>query len=156
MQDKNNSDIHERFELFQAMQNHLKEKNLKSFIMDFSLRYIWHNVLHSYRQIKTTFTKSTSSVPWHHDFKECNQLWIDQYSNPNECTYDILDTKKLLDSVDLEIVEMLSLGKITKSQLPLNSKWNSLFNELSEWDKYRVMELYYPKVLSVNLIAKKK
>jgi cyclopropane fatty-acyl-phospholipid synthase-like methyltransferase len=156
LQDKNSSDLHERFELFQAMQSRLKEKNLKGYIMDFSLRYVWHTALHSYRRIKTSITKSTSSVPWHYDFKECDQLWIDQYSNPNELTYDILDTKELLESVNLEVVEMLSLGKIMKSKMPSNSKWHSLFNELSEWDKYRVMELFHPKALSVNLIAKMK
>ena len=157
LQSDNKSDTHERFELFQAMQKRLKKgKNIKNLIMDFSLRDIWHTVRPSYYFIKSSFTRSTTSVPWHYDFKECDQLWIDQYSNPNEFTYDILETKKLLESVDLEVFEMLSLGKITRSHLPSDSKWQSLFDELSEWDKYRIMELYYPKTNSVNVIAKKK
>ena len=156
LQKENKSDIHERFELFQAMQNRLKEKNLKGIILDFSLRDIWRFLYRSYYRINSIMTKSTSSVPWDYNFKECNQLWIDQYSNPNEFTYDILDTKRLLDAANLEIVDMLSLGRIKKNNLPSSSTWKILFNELSEWDKHRVMELYYPKTASVNLIAKKK
>jgi ubiquinone/menaquinone biosynthesis C-methylase UbiE len=157
LQNDNKSNIHERFELFQAMEKKLKEnRNIKNLIMDYSLRDIWHIFRPYYHSIKSSLTKSTNSVPWDYNFKECNQLWIDQYSNPNEFTYDIFETKKLLESVDLEIYEMLSLGKITRADLPSDLKWQSLFDELSEWNKHRVFELYYPNTTSVNVIAKKK
>mgnify|MGYP006095757685 CR=1 FL=1 len=157
LQNNDKSNIHERFELFQAMQKKLKKnRSVKNLIMDFSLRDIWHIVQPAYHLIKSSLTKSTTSVPWHYDFKECDQLWIDQYSNPNEFTYDIFDTKKLLESVDLEIFEMLSLGKINRADLPSDSNWQRLFDELSDWNKHRLMELYYPNTTSINLIAKKK
>ena len=115
---------------------------------------MWHLLRQPYNYCKSRLSNFAVSVPWNADFKECNQLWIDQYCNPNEFTYNILDTKELIDSANLEVVEMLSLGRIIKEDLPLI--WQNKFEKLDDWDKYRIMELFYPKTYSVNLIARKK
>ena len=71
----------------------------------------------------------------------------------NEKIYDILDTKELLEFANLEVVEMMSLGKVEPKILP--NEWMKLFDNLNQWDQFRIMELYKKKTVSVNLIAKK-
>jgi len=153
LQKEHNLDIKERFDLFDAMQKYLKHKNIKDYLLDFSPRYVWHLLRGTYNYYRSKLSNFAVSVPWHADFKECNQLWIDQYCNPNEFTYDIWETKELIESANLEVVEMLSLGKVNRNDLP--ELWYNKFEKLSKWDQYRIMELYYPKTYSVNLIAKK-
>lgn len=80
-------------------------------------------------------------------------MWIDQFSNPNEKIYDINETKELLEYANLEVVEMMSLGKVELEILPNN--WRKRFKNLSQWSQFRVMELYLEKTASVNLVAKK-
>jgi len=148
------TDLQEKFSLFKSMQDQNNKISIKNFIMGFSLRFIWRWFYQNVTQIKSHILKETEAVPWTSDFKKLNQLWIDQYNNPNEKLYDILETKHLLESANLEVVEMLSLGKIRINDLP--KRWLPLFNKLDKWSQYRVMELYYKNTGSVNLIARKK
>lgn len=123
-------------------------------IMGFSLRIMWRWSYRRYHEIKNRLFNKTNSIPWHHNFRKLNQLWVDSFSNPNEKAYDIWEAKKLVESANLEVVDMLSLGKIRKNDLPKN--WLPLFEKLDNWSQYRIMELFYPEVGSVNLIARKK
>ena len=93
-------------------------------------------------------------MPWTSEFNELNQLWVDQYSNPNEKTYDIWETKELFESANLEVLEMFSLGRINLEDLP--ELWRPQFLQLDIWTQYRLMELYYPDTGSIGALAKKK
>ncbi len=98
--------------------------------------------------------RPASSVPWTAEFKEPDQLWVDQYSNPHEKTYDIWEAKELFESANLEVLEMLSLGRANVEDLP--ESWRPLFMQLDTWSQFRLMELYYPNTGSIGALAKKK
>jgi SAM-dependent methyltransferase len=72
----------------------------------------------------------------------------------NEQTFDIWDAKNLLESADLEVVDMLSLGRVNIEDLP--ESWIPFFNKLDNWNKRRVMELYYPQTGSLGIVARKR
>lgn len=145
--------LNERFKLFRSFYKKNQVKSISDSIMDFSLRTIWHSCLKFYKFFFYKINNTSGPVPWHVNFKEFNQLWVDQYCNPNEKIYNIPDVKKLLDYANLEVVEMISLGKVELDILPI--EWKKRFTKLNQWDQFRIMELYKTKTVSVNLVAKK-
>jgi hypothetical protein len=145
--------LEQRYELFKAMQARLNHKNVKDIMMDASFRAVWHAVYRSYRGLKNRL-HTVGSQPWTAEFPEFGPLWVDSYSNPNERTYDIWEIKDLLESENLEVVEMFSLGKVNVQDLP--DSWMPLFNQLDTWSQRRVMELYYPQTGSLGAVAEKR
>ena len=153
LQEEDKGNIQQRFELFKSMQENRNKKNVKDMLMDFSLRIIWHWILYQYNAIKNRLSNTVDSSTWHANFDELNQLWIDHFCNPNEKSYDILETKDLIEFAGLEVVDMMSLGKVHKELIPMN--WESMFNKLDNWNQYRIMELLQKRTGSVNLVARK-
>jgi SAM-dependent methyltransferase len=146
--------LEERYALFKAMQKRLKHKSIKDRVMDASLRVVWHWIYKSHRSIRNRLSNTHAVVAYTEEFPEFNPLWIDAYSNPNEQTFDIWDAKNLLESADLEVVDMLSLGRVNIEDLP--EPWIPFFNKLDNWNKRRVMELYYPQTGSLGIVARKR
>lgn len=153
MQGEENDLLDERFKLFKSFYEKKHRKKIKDILLDFSLRTIWHSYLKLYKVLVHKINNTSPPVAWNTNFKILNQLWIDQFNNPNEKTYDILDTKELLEYANLKVVEMMSLGKVEIDILP--SEWKERFKNLSQWNQFRIMELYLEKTPSVNLVAKK-
>jgi ubiquinone/menaquinone biosynthesis C-methylase UbiE len=153
MEAEGNDLLDERFKLFRSFYKKKQRKSIKDILLDFSLRTIWHYYLKLYKALVHKINNTSGPVTWDTNFKILNQLWIDQFSNPNEKIYDIPATKELLEYANLEVVEMMSLGKVEINILP--SEWKERFKNLSQWSQFRIMELYLEKTPSVNLVAKK-
>ena len=138
--------------LFKAMQENPWQVRYP--FLDASPRLVLRWLRKTNRRFRDNGSEGTRSVPWTAEFKELSQLWIDQYSNPNEKTYDILEAKDLFDAADLEVVEMFSLGRPRVEDLP--PSWRPLFDELDSWSQFRFMELYYPSTGSIGALVRKK
>ena len=147
------SDLQQRFGLFKSMGDKQSARSLKATVLDFSLRSVWRWFYGTYSGLKARALKQSRSVAYTAKFTELNQLWIDQYSNPNEKLHDVWETKELLESAGLELVEMLSAGRVRMKDLPRH--WLPFFDRLDPWSQHRVMELYYPTIGSINLLARK-
>jgi|ERR1044071_4205053 SAM-dependent methyltransferase len=145
-------DLEQRFTLFRSLIDK-KGNNLVEALANISPKVIWQWFSSIYRQLKIKLTRRYDSIPWTADFRELNQLWIDQYAHPYEKTYDIWETKELIESANLEIVDMMYLGKIKIDDLP--EIWQPLFKKLDSWSQRRIMELYYPSDSSIYLWARK-
>ena len=149
-----NVSLEQRYALFKAMQARMNQRGVKDILMDASPRMAWRWIYRSYRGLKNRLSNNADSVPWTSEFPELSPLWVDQYSNPNERTYDIWEVKDLVESANLEVVEMYSLGKVRIHDLP--GLWRPLFDKLDVWTQRRVTELYPPNTGSVNLLARKR
>ena len=153
LQADDTGNLQQRFELFKALQDKLNDKNIKDYILDFSLRTMWRWFNAKYSEFKNKINKTSGAYPWHLRYDKLNQIWIDHFSNPNEKTYDIWETKELVEYAGLEVVDMMSLGKIRPQILP--DEWLMIMKNLNIWSQYRIMELISKEVGSVNFIARK-
>jgi SAM-dependent methyltransferase len=144
-------DLKQRFELYRSLMGK-KKNNLVESLANISPKLIWRWLSYTYRQLKMNLTRRYDSIPWTTDFRRLDQLWIDQYAHPYEKTYDMWETKQLIESANLEIVEMMYLGKIRIDDLP--ETWRPLFKKLDSWSQRRIMELYYPSASSIYLWAR--
>lgn len=145
-------DLHERFAMFKAMQHGLNGRTAR--YLDVSPRLALRWLRKNLQRFKSRGHVQASSVPWTAEFKELDQLWVDQFSNPHEKTYDIWEAKELFESANLEVLEMLSLGRANVEDLP--ESWRPHFMKLDTWSQFRLMELYYPNTGSIGALAKKK
>ena len=137
------SDDAERFKIYQALMKEFDSPNFWESIIDLSPRRVVRFIRSAMEKIKSSITSQGRSVPYHARFNTLNQLWLDSYCHPNEYVYDIWDFQNLLESANLEVVEMLSLGRIDLDDLP--ELWRPLIQRLPRFKQYRIMELYYPQ-----------
>ena len=144
--------LQQRFALFKALQREgLNRRGARYPYLDISPRAVLQWLRKTLRGFKR---RDVNSVPWTAEFKELDQLWIDQYNHPHEKTYDIWEAKELFESANLEVIEMFSLGLVAMQDLP--EMWRPLLAELDTWDQFRLMELYYPNTGSISALAKKR
>jgi hypothetical protein len=102
-------DLDQRFALYTSLKD---QQNLVEGLANISPRKVWQGIKKSYQVLIGAATKNYDSTPWTANFRELNQLWIDQFAHPYEKTYDIWETKDLLEAANLEVVEMLYLGRV--------------------------------------------
>ncbi len=147
-------DLQHRFALFKAMQRGLNRRTARHPYLDISPRLALRRLRKTLRRLKSRGNLQANSAPWTAEFKELNQLWVDQYGHPHEKTYDIWEAKELFESANLEVLEMFSLGRANVEDLP--ESWRPLFSQLDTWSQFRLMELYYPDTGSIGARARKK
>ncbi len=146
------ANLQQRFALFKALQGEgLNRRGARYPYLDISPRLVLRWLRRTIRRFKS---RDVNSVPWTAEFKELDQLWIDQYNHPHEKTYDIWEAKELFESANLEVIKMFSLGLVAMEDLP--EMWRPLLGELDTWSQFRLMELYYPNTGSISALARKK
>ena len=77
----------------------------------------------------------------------------DSYLTPIDVSFNTQDIKKLLEKNNLEILELLSLGRIDEKVLPRS--WIKPWKKLDFWNKVQIMEIINPSPTSWSLICRK-
>lgn len=72
-EDANNQD--ERFKLFRSFYEKRQSKSIKDFIIDFSLRTIWHSYLKLCKALVHKVNNTSPPITWDTNFKNLNQLF---------------------------------------------------------------------------------
>jgi SAM-dependent methyltransferase len=134
----NLSNYQNRFNYYDALMKHKKQKLLKRLFSKSPLDiYFWLKI--KWRNIKRRLNNTSWSPAWNESFNEPNAPWIDHFSHPCERAYEVPEIKELIEGSGFEVVKMLKQGKEFKKLIPL--EWDQRYKQLNKWDKYRLSEL---------------
>jgi len=80
--------------------------------------------------------------------------WVDQFCNPCERGYTVLEIKDLVESTGYKVEHMLSQG--ARGTFPIPQEWRPVYDKLDNWAKWRIDELmHYPDGVAFNMILRK-
>ena len=149
-----------RFTLFRAYAQHSKRLQRGSILRRMyrlSMRDVVHGVTRFVRhRVRPAVNDEWLLHAWQSELETpaFSERWLDQFSHPNERTYDLNELCALLDGAGLEPVEMFSLGKTRPEHLP--PEWADRFEALGKAHQCRLMELLNPSPTSPFVAAKRK
>ena len=127
-----------RFSLYKQLIAHRK-KSLVKLILTSSILDV---KAFAFKQLKMLFRnlKGVSySPPFTNNYSQISAPWVDHFCHPCESTYEAFEIGKLVNESGLKVVKMHHQARISYDLLP--KEWIDEFEQLEEWDKYRMMEL---------------
>ena len=135
-------------------------------LMDFRARQIVKRIAHTslydiyfaltsaWRNFKRKQKKVSWSPPWYDDYKEISSPWIDHFCHPCERAYEVPQIQELVEGAGFEVYKMIGQGRERPGHIP--PAWRERYEELSEWDQYRLAELLGRGGTSFSMILRKK
>lgn len=142
-----------RFEYYRELMAHEKSKIIRR-LASISALDIYRMLRKSYRNIKRKIQGISWSPGWDYEYTQISSPWVDHFCHPCERAYEVNGIQELVDASGFKVVKMLGQGKEFKNMIP--EAWRGRYNELDNWDKYRINELLFESGGSFNLILKKK
>ncbi|WP_461211539.1 class I SAM-dependent methyltransferase [Desulfocurvus sp. DL9XJH121] len=140
-----------RFKYYRA----LVEKK-KSNWFDRLARTSPRDVYAAIRDAWRNYNRKRKGISWSPSFREnypeLNAQWIDHFCHPCERAYEVPDVQKLVEASGFSIVHMIGQGSERLGLIP--DAWRERYQELGEWDKYRLSELLSPGPRSFSMILK--
>ena len=153
---KNDQNLAERYQLFQALDRHERQLKRGSFLRQIARLSLRDVILWIRAKIKPkSLTDNETTQAWDDkwDDPEPTELWLDQFAHPQERTYNHNELNEFLKDAGLELVESFALGAQDSRLVP--PEWRELFDNLDLGDQSRVMELLNPRGTSPFVAARK-
>lgn len=153
-------DMEKRFNYFNSYVQHVRKSERKGVlhsIYRMSIRSVFINLLDWWRYQKTRYMSEKRTVhTWHAEMHNplFTPRWTDQFANPSDRSYNLIQFNELFEESGLEVVEYLSLGKFRSEHLPAN--WENSYEKLDIKDQARLMELLNPNPTSPSVVLRKK
>jgi SAM-dependent methyltransferase len=127
-----------RFDFYSGLMGHTRRRWVKRLALTMpgdaigAVRAAWRN-----------FRRRRRNVSWSPSFRErydeVSAPWIDHFCHPCERAYEVPQVQELVETSGFKVVRMLAQGRENKKLIP--REWAERYDELDDWEKWRLSEL---------------
>jgi SAM-dependent methyltransferase len=128
----------ERFELYRALIGHRRSR-IKHRIATTTLADLYALVRNAMRNVLRRRKGESWSPGWDADYPVLDSPWIDHFCHPCERAYEVAEVQELAEETGFHVMHMLKQGKERPHLIP--PKWQSKYDQLDDWSKWRLSEL---------------
>ena len=128
----------ERFELYRTLIGHRRSR-IKHRIATTTLADLYALVRNALRNVLRRRKGESWSPGWDADYPVLDSPWIDHFCHPCERAYEVAEVQELAEETGFHVMHMLKQGKERPHLIP--PKWQSKYDQLDDWSKWRLSEL---------------
>ena len=127
-----------RFSYYSALMNHRKRNWLKRLALT-TPADVWGLIRTGWRNFRRRQRNVSWSPPFTATYNELSAPWVDHFCHPCERAYELPEVRALIEACGFTVTHMLKQGKERPKLIP--PEWRSRYEQLSDWEKWRLSEL---------------
>lgn len=127
-----------RFAYYSALMKHRKRNWLKRLALT-TPADVWGSLRTGWRNFRRRRRNVSWSPPFTAEYSEITAPWIDHFCHPCERAYELPEVRELIEASGFVVRHMLKQGKERPNLLP--AEWHVRYQQLNDWEKWRMSEL---------------
>ena len=130
------------FQNYEALLDHQDRLARWKRWLDISPLDIFRYLRTQWRNARRRNAEIAWSPPWTDRYPEPDSAWRDHFCHPCERAYEVPEIEGLVTDAGFEVVEMRAQGRVNATLVP--PQLQQRFDALSDWQRWRLMELLGP------------